>query len=526
MARAAESHSSQMSISKSRQNLDVVHHGFVLISDGSGSSRPSRLLLSKDELCIQIVDDGQPDVEDTKESNLENATRQVELVKKAGTSFGLSIKGGSESSHHLPIVISKIFPGLPADESGELFVGDAIVEVNGMSVDGQTHDEVVNLLKSCGDQVVLGVRHYTHIIPFLKPVQSLQPDSTGGLDKLFDNKLSRGHKSSSELRFNEREKSVGDKDRKWKTITNLPLAMAYMTRYLWGTDNLRNNSFEVRAVDGRSSGIIHCEDTAALEQWIAHINKHIGSLNQKSIKMSNKYLHQGEQISYIGWVNEYLNDEDQDELKIRWQPRFLILKGSDVCFFDVPPLNSEDLNKCVYLYKCYDVAIKQVANTCPRRDKRENCFLIETSLSAPNHYLSFESSGVFDHFEQAYHRTVYNTVSQMQSRTFACTFEGRPSGIVFDIKQGISLYDIPTKSYLWQYRFQDIHSVCDDGKLCVQMAFHDDRSLSSDKIETKDVEAEDVLLVVFNLHSFVLAKIVASDPEYLKSNRYVGNAEP
>lgn len=59
----------------------------------------------------------------------------------------------------------------------------------------------------------------------------------------------------------------------------------------------RTNSFEVRAVDGRSSGIVHCEDTSALEQWISHISKHILSLNQKSIKMSNKYLHQSEQVS-------------------------------------------------------------------------------------------------------------------------------------------------------------------------------------------------------------------------------------
>lgn len=37
-----------------------------------------------------------------------------------------------------------------------------------------------------------------------------------------------------------------------------------------------------------------------------------------------------------------------------------------------------------------------------------------------------------------------------QTRTFACSYEGRPSGLVIDIKQGISLYDIPTKvSFLY-----------------------------------------------------------------------------
>ncbi|CAD6189149.1 unnamed protein product [Caenorhabditis auriculariae] len=515
-----------MSLTKSRKHLDVVHHGIVLISDGTGSSRPSRLLLSKDELCIQVIDDGTAEPEDQqREPVLENATRQVVLTRKPGSGLGLSIKGGTENSQQMPIVISKIFPGLPADECGDLFVGDAIIEVNGVSIEGQTHDEVVHMLKTSGDEVVLGVRHYTHITPFLKPAQSLQPDgSSRTLDQLFDSKSSyRTKKSHSELLLAEgKEKwQVDGKDKKWKTLTTLPLAMAYFTRYLWGTDNIRTNSFEVRAVDGKSSGIVHCEDTNALEQWISHINKHILSLNQKSIKMSNKYLHQSEQITYIGWVNEYLNDDDYELTKLRWQPRFLILKGSDVCFFDAPPLNSEDLNKCVYLYKSYDVALKMVPNDNPKKDKRENCFLIETAISSPHHYLSFEASGTYELFESAYNRAVYTTINAMQTRTFACNYEGRPSGVVFDIKQGICLYDIPQKSYLWQYRFRDLQSCADDGKLCVQMAFFDDRSLNSDKIEVKDIECEDVSTVVFNLHSFILAKVVATDPDFLKVNRLV-----
>jgi hypothetical protein len=72
--------------------------------------------------------------------------------------------------------------------------------------------------------------------------------------------------------------------------------MAIVSRYLWSTDKLRNNAFEVRTVDGKSSGIIHCEDRSALDQWIKYIDSHIGALNKKSIKMSNKYLHPSEHV--------------------------------------------------------------------------------------------------------------------------------------------------------------------------------------------------------------------------------------
>uniref|UniRef100_A0A0K0DQ06 EGF-like domain-containing protein n=1 Tax=Angiostrongylus cantonensis TaxID=6313 RepID=A0A0K0DQ06_ANGCA len=104
------------------------------------------------------------------------------------------------------------------------------------------------------------------------------------------------------------------------------------------------------------------------------------------------------------------------------------------------------------------------------------------------------------------------------TRTFACSFEERPSGLVLDIKQGISLYDIPTKSYVWQYRFRDLHSSSDDGKVRVQLVFRDERSLDPGKLEVKDIECDEVLAVVFNIHSFLVTKIVAADPDFLKLN--------
>lgn len=85
----------------------------------------------------------------------------------------------------------------------------------------------------------------------------------------------------------------------WKNIQRLPLPMAIVSRYLWGTDKFRNNAFELRTVEGKSSGIIHCEDKKALQQWIKNITSHVEALNRKSVKMSNKYLHPSEHVSDI-----------------------------------------------------------------------------------------------------------------------------------------------------------------------------------------------------------------------------------
>lgn len=56
---------------------------------------------------------------DTKE-------RMVQITRQKVGGLGLSIKGGAE--HKLPVLISKIYKSQAADQSGQLFVGDAIIK--------------------------------------------------------------------------------------------------------------------------------------------------------------------------------------------------------------------------------------------------------------------------------------------------------------------------------------------------------------------------------------------------------------
>lgn len=67
--------------------------------------------------------------------------------------------------------------------------------------------------------------------------------------------------------------------------------MAYVTRYIFGTDKLRPNSFEVRGLNGVSTGIVHCDDSAILSQWLKYITDNIVSLThlQVSSKEQKNY---------------------------------------------------------------------------------------------------------------------------------------------------------------------------------------------------------------------------------------------
>ncbi|MCP9264987.1 Gamma-1-syntrophin [Dirofilaria immitis] len=457
------------------KNFDVVHHGMVLLSDGKGRGRPARLELTRDTLIIQMTAES-GFFDDTKDSmiELDNSIRNVQLRKKNDSGLGLSIKGGNDGNQQVPVVISKIFQNTPAEECGHLYIGDVIVEINGKQTDGKTHDEVVQMLRDAGDVVTLSVRHYIQIAPYLKPADSLKSHTKSAFDRLYEPNTWKFIKAQSAIPFGDTTISAGrsttdESLEEWKTLAKIPLPMAFITRYLWGTDKLRNNAFEVRAVDGSSTGI----------------------------------------ITYIGWVSERLPEEYFKDPRQRWEPRFIILKGGELCIFESPPLNSDDLNKCVSLYKIYDTAFKVMDREKPTLDKRDYCFWIETSMNL-KHYMSVENHHQFNQFDIAYHRCLHNTVNSFQ-------LSGRPSGLVIDIKQGISLYDIPTKRYSWQYRFCDLESSSDDGKIRLRLIFRDSRNSSNNNLQIMDIDSDELLFIVYTMHAFYVTKIIGTDPEYLKT---------
>ncbi|XP_061423875.1 LOW QUALITY PROTEIN: Golgi-associated PDZ and coiled-coil motif-containing protein [Lethenteron reissneri] len=70
--------------------------------------------------------------------------RKVLLVKADDEGLGISITGGKE--HGVPIIVSEIHPGLPAERCGGLYVGDAILAVNGINLRDTKHHEAVGIL--------------------------------------------------------------------------------------------------------------------------------------------------------------------------------------------------------------------------------------------------------------------------------------------------------------------------------------------------------------------------------------------
>lgn len=96
--------------------------------------------------------------------SISNQKRGVKVLKQELGGLGISIKGGKENK--MPILISKIFKGLAADQTQALYVGDAILSVNGADLRDATHDEAVQALKRAGKEVLLEGKGLTRQGPY------------------------------------------------------------------------------------------------------------------------------------------------------------------------------------------------------------------------------------------------------------------------------------------------------------------------------------------------------------------------
>uniref|UniRef100_H3BXP3 Glutamate receptor interacting protein 2 n=1 Tax=Tetraodon nigroviridis TaxID=99883 RepID=H3BXP3_TETNG len=117
----------------------------------------------------------------------------VELVKKEGSTLGLTISGGTDKDGKPRV--SNLRPGglaaaLLLCRSDQLNVGDYIKSVNGINLTKLRHEEIISLLKNVGERVLLEVEYE------LPPTA---PNSTSGLiSKTIDICL---HKEGSSFGF-------------------------------------------------------------------------------------------------------------------------------------------------------------------------------------------------------------------------------------------------------------------------------------------------------------------------------------
>ncbi|XP_077009166.1 gamma-2-syntrophin isoform X7 [Tamandua tetradactyla] len=430
----------------------------LLYDERSENAYDIRLKLTKEVLTIQ-----RQDVICISGSNHSANHRTVTLRRQPVGGLGLSIKGGAE--HKVPVVISKIFKDQAADQTGMLFIGDAVIQVNGINVENATHEEVVHLLRNAGDEVTITVQYLKEAPSFLKlPLGSPGPSSdhsSGASSPLFDSGLHLNGNSSNTAPSSPSSPTANEPkyEKHWLDTLSVPLSLARISRYKAGTEKLRSSAFEVLALDGVSTGILQFYTSQECADWLRAVSANISDLTLQSMKMANKCCSPCDQVVHMGWVNERLQGTDPSQT---FRYKFLALKGSSFYIFNTPPVSTLDW-----------VRAEKIYNLCEVLFKVHKFWLTDDCWFQANLYLGLQD---FDFEEQ---------------RPYCFSvMVGHGKSHFFNVELGSELA-------VWEKSFQ--------------------RATFMEVQRTGELEFQDLTAVLHCIHSFIAAKVASVDPVFIDS---------
>ncbi|XP_061454556.1 gamma-1-syntrophin isoform X2 [Rhineura floridana] len=464
-----------------RTTCEETKTGICLLQDGNQEPFKVRLHLAKDILTIQEQDvicvSGEP---------FYSGERTVTIRRQTVGGFGLSIKGGAE--HNIPVVVSKISKEQRAELSGLLFIGDAILQINGINVRKCRHEEVVQVLRNAGEEVTLTVSFLKRAPAFLKlPLNEdcaciPSDQSSGTSSPLCDSGLHLNYhpNNTDTLSCSSWPTSPGLRwEKRWCDLRLIPLLHSRFSQYLPGSDMCRQNAFQVIAVDGICSGIIQCLSAEDCIDWLQAIATNISNLTKHNIKKINRNFPVNQQIVYMGWTEEREQDSLQDRM---YTPKFLALRGSSLYKFIAPPVTTWDWTRAERTFSVYEIMYK-ILKDSDLLDRRKHCFSVQ-SETGEDLYFSVELECDLILWEKAFQSATFLEVERIQCKTYACVLESHLMGLTIDFGMGFVCFDAATKAVLWRYKFSQLKGSSDDGKSKIKFLFQNP--------DTKQIEAKEI----------------------------------
>ncbi|KAK0042923.1 beta-1-syntrophin [Biomphalaria pfeifferi] len=244
--------------------------------------------------------------------------RYVKVIKEDQHGLGISIKGGKEN--RMPILISKIFKNMAADKTEKLYVGDAILSVNGEDLRDATHDDAVKALKKAGKIVEMEVKYLREVTPYFRKSSPLNELGWGTQDSVQKDGTS---KSS------------------WSETKTLPLKMCYLCRNLTVPDS-EKRTLELHSPDGKGVCTLRFPDPATASDWFNAIHSNVMMLTKQAIEDANEMLRTApnqHEIRHMGWLSEQLTGEQGTTI---WKPVFMALTDKDILLYDTAPFSKEE----------------------------------------------------------------------------------------------------------------------------------------------------------------------------------------
>ncbi|KAI1894216.1 hypothetical protein AGOR_G00113540 [Albula goreensis] len=423
-----------------------------------------------------------------------NRKRCVKVIKQEVGGLGISIKGGKENK--MPILISKIFKGLAADQTQALYVGDAILSVNGVNLRDATHDEAVQGLKRAGREVTLEVKYMREATPYVKkgsPVSEIgwetpPPESPRLGSPQSDTPSAPSLSLQGDRRY-------------------IPLRMCYVTRGMTTSDP-ENRHFELHSPDAKHTIVLRCKDSNSAQSWFSVIQAVTASLITKVMgevkeQTGRTGLAGSREIRHLGWLAEK-TENDQP----KWRPVLVVITEKDLLLYDSMPRTKEAWISPTHTYP---LLATRLVHSGPDRGSPQPGLELSfatrtgTRLGIEAHIFRAETSKDLSLWTRHIVTGCHASAEMIKEVTTSCMYRNQECRLTIHYEQGFSvlaeLDEGPLLKPLFSYPFERLKMSSDDG---VRMLFLDFGGKEGEiQLDLHSCPKP----VVFILHSFLSAKI-------------------
>ncbi|XP_042214506.1 beta-1-syntrophin-like isoform X2 [Homarus americanus] len=472
----------------------------VLVGGVGGTWHQARLTLEADHLFVTLTDlddlsnlqgsDGETGPSDVPEP-IASQKRVVQICKSDNNGLGISIKGGRENK--MPILISKIFKGMAADLTENLYVGDAILSVNGEDLKEATHDEAVRALKRAGKVVTLEVKYLREVTPYFRKA-SVMADIGWELQSGF---------LGAENGF-----LTTDEDRSSPIMSNgpdtrsVPLLFCHLTQNYKCEDSF---TLELHSPDRLHSLIMKCSCEADFTSWYNALHSSLDRLTIAALVHANKML--GDvldkaTIHHMGWLKLKV-DQGKDE----WEPQFCAVTDHDMILFQEVPWTKEAwANPLVF----YPLLATRIVNSTHKGSLGGNEPITMTMRCGTQEGVAMS---VFQHdthrdlatWVKVLVQGAHSAVQRQKEVACYCEWRGVEAKLVLHHEEGFTLLSTHDTAggrgrVLWTQQFHKLLMSSDDGARLIWLRFDGDMEVELDlKTNPKPF--------VFILHTFLSAKV-------------------
>ncbi|NWV75965.1 SNTA1 protein, partial [Dasyornis broadbenti] len=417
-------------------------------------------------------------------------------------------QGGRENK--MPILISKIFKGLAADQTEALYVGDAILAVNGTDLSEATHDEAVQALKKTGKEVILEVKYMKEISPYFK-------NSSAGATVSWDPSPTAQQKRSSPLL----------PPRELRESRSVPLKMCYVSRKCLATDP-EHRYLEVCSADGRVALFLRAKDEATAQSWLSAIQANAAALlprvkEELRAQLAGAGTVAGRDVKHVGWLTEQVppgpatpcyhpaaGGPDPVPLQLPsagTRNLLAVLTEKELLLYGSLPQSRDALGKPTH---SYPLIATRLVHSGPAKGsalyEAERSFALRAGgrLGVQTHLFSLESPRELGLWTRLLVDGTHGAAELAQEVSAACTWKGQDCTLTVHIDKGFTISTSEpglSRTILLQQPFEKLQMSSDDGTKMLYLDFGGPEGEIQLDLHSCPKT------IVFIIHSFLSAKV-------------------